>query len=340
MTSGVKFEEDQQQPQQNHRQRHHGCGHRAEAALALAVGVICLICWLARLVFLANLVSNPVLIGYMAGIAVLVIVSQLGTVSGIDAEGDSVLSELLYVTAHLDLVHRPSLLVAAGTFALLVAFHRLLPRWPGPLIAMAMAAAAVAVLDLDQMGVATVGGIPRGLPPASIPDFSGLDLGLLLQLRSVWATTSLNSAHLAAAPGTQFNYHNPNYHVAAHLVEVLSGETFETTSGDTSSGPPACPPVSPPTPTTEPFRVWPTDMWSPTGSRSRRQHPAKCLTGGCDFSVGLPSPNGSSAGSTSTAPMRFRSSSRSSSWPKPSPATPPSPPGTAVPPNWPSCERP
>ena len=51
------------------------------AALALAVGVICLICWLARLGFLANLLSHPVLIGYMAGIAVLMIVSQLGKVS-------------------------------------------------------------------------------------------------------------------------------------------------------------------------------------------------------------------------------------------------------------------
>ena len=145
----------------------------AAAALALAVAAICLICWLARLGFLANLLSHPLLIGYMAGIAVLMIVSQLGKVSGIDVDGDSVLSELRFFVAHLDEVHRPTLLVAAGTFVLLVALHRLLPRWPGPLIAMVMAAAAVAVLDLDQLGVATVGTIPRGLPPASMPDFSG-----------------------------------------------------------------------------------------------------------------------------------------------------------------------
>ena len=150
------------------------------AALALAVSAICLVCWLARLGFLANLLSHPVLIGYMAGIAVLMIVSQLGKVSGIDVEGDSVLSEVRFFVAHLGGVHRPTLLVAAGTFALLVAFYRLLPRWPGPLIAMVLAAAAVAVLDLDQMGVETVGSIPRGLPPASIPDFSTIDLSTLL----------------------------------------------------------------------------------------------------------------------------------------------------------------
>jgi sulfate permease, SulP family len=150
------------------------------AALALAVSAICLVCWLARLGFLANLLSRPVLIGYMAGIAVLMIVSQLGKVSGVDVDGDSVLSEVRFFVVHLGDVHRPTLLVAAGTFAVLVAFYRLLPRWPGPLIAMVLAAAAVAMLDLDQMGVATVGSIPRGLPPASIPDFSTIDFGTLL----------------------------------------------------------------------------------------------------------------------------------------------------------------
>jgi sulfate permease, SulP family len=156
--------------------------HYAEtaAALALAVGAICLVCWLARLGFLANLLSHPVLIGYMAGIAVLMIVSQLGKVSGIAVEGDSVVSEVRFFVVHLGEVHRPTLLVAAGTFAVLVAFYRLLPRWPGPLIAMVLAAAAVAVLNLDQMGVATVGSIPRGLPPASIPDFSTIDFSTLL----------------------------------------------------------------------------------------------------------------------------------------------------------------
>ena len=139
------------------------------AALALTVGAICLICWVARLGFLANLLSHPVLIGYMAGIAGLMIVSQLGKVTGISVEGDSVLSELRFFVAHLGQVHLPTLLVAVAAFALLVAFQRFLPRWPGPLMAMVLAAVAVAVFDLDQMGVKTVGSVPRGLPPASIP---------------------------------------------------------------------------------------------------------------------------------------------------------------------------
>jgi SulP family sulfate permease len=150
------------------------------AALALAVGAICLICWVARLGFLANLLSHPVLIGYMAGIAGLMIISQLGKVSGIAVEGDSVLSELRFFVTDLGRVHWPTLLVAAATFALLVAFQRLLPRWPGPLVAMVLAAVVVAVLDLDRMGVKTVGTVPRGLPAASIPDFSTINLGTLV----------------------------------------------------------------------------------------------------------------------------------------------------------------
>jgi sulfate permease, SulP family len=150
------------------------------AALALAVGAICVICWIARLGFLANLLSHPVLIGYMAGIAGLMIVSQLGKVTGISVAGDSVLSELRSFVTQLGQVHWPTLIVATGTFVLLVGFQQFLPRWPGPLIAMVLAAVAVAVLNLDQMGVKTVGTVPRGLPPASIPDFSTIDLSTLL----------------------------------------------------------------------------------------------------------------------------------------------------------------
>jgi SulP family sulfate permease len=150
------------------------------AALALAVAAICLVCWLARLGFLSNLLSHPVLIGYMAGIAVLMIISQLGKVTGIAVEGSSVLSELRFFVTHLDQIQWPTLVVAAATFVLLVALQQLLPRWPGPLIAMVAAAVAVAVLNLDQAGIKTVGSVPRGLPPISIPDFATIDLGTLL----------------------------------------------------------------------------------------------------------------------------------------------------------------
>lgn len=71
------------------------------AALALAVGVICLLAYVGRLGFLADLLSRPVLVGYMAGIAVLMVVSQLGKLSGLSVVGDTPLEQTSYTLTHL-----------------------------------------------------------------------------------------------------------------------------------------------------------------------------------------------------------------------------------------------
>ncbi|HWI00245.1 MAG TPA: SulP family inorganic anion transporter, partial [Propionibacteriaceae bacterium] len=152
----------------------------AAAALAIGVGALCLIGWIARLGFLANLLSRPVLVGYMAGIAVLMVVSQLGKLTGMKIEGDSTLAELRFAVTRLDQVHPPTLILAGAALLLLLVSHHFLPRSPGPLIAMLLAAGVVALFDLDRLGIAVVGPVPRGLPAPAIPDFSGIDLGTLL----------------------------------------------------------------------------------------------------------------------------------------------------------------
>ena len=152
----------------------------AAAALALAVGAVCVLGWIARLGFLANLLSRPVLIGYMVGIAILMIVSQLGKVTGIDVRGQSVAARLRSLAGGFDQVSLPTFGVATAVLVLLIVLRRWLPRSPGPLIAMLLAAVTVALFDLDQMGVAVVGQIPRGLPTPAMPEFSGLHLATLL----------------------------------------------------------------------------------------------------------------------------------------------------------------
>ena len=152
----------------------------AAAALALAVGAVCVLGWVARLGFLANLLSRPVLIGYMVGIAILMIVSQLGKVTGVDVQGQSVAARLRSLVGGFDQISLPTFAVATAVLVLLLALRRWLPRSPGPLIAMLLAAGTVALFDLDQMGVAVVGQIPRGLPTPAIPEFGGLDLATLL----------------------------------------------------------------------------------------------------------------------------------------------------------------
>jgi SulP family sulfate permease len=149
------------------------------AALALAVGLICLLGRLARLGFLADLLSRPVLVGYMAGIAVLMVVSQLGKLTGMQVQGDTPLSESVYVLQHLDAVRGPTLAMALAVAGGLFVAQHLRPRWPNPLLAMLLAALVTRAFDLEQHGVTTVGTIPRGIP---VPGLPGIGVDQLLEL--------------------------------------------------------------------------------------------------------------------------------------------------------------
>jgi sulfate permease, SulP family len=150
------------------------------AALSLVVGALCVLGWAGRLGFLADLLSRPVLIGYMAGIAAIMVASQLGKLAGIDVDADSFTTQVAYVAGHLDEIHGPTLVLAASVLALLLVGHHVLPRSPTPLVGMLLAAAAVAVLDLEARGIAVVGQIPAGLPTPSLPSVSAGEVGSLL----------------------------------------------------------------------------------------------------------------------------------------------------------------
>ena len=149
----------------------------AAALLAIAVGVICLIGWISRLGFLSELLSKPVLVGYMAGIAVLMIVSQIGKVTGIQVEGESFIQELRDALSHLGDVHVPTLVLSLLVLVVLLGLQRFRPTWPAPLIGMLGATLVVLLLNLDETsGIKLVGDVPRGLPPFSIPSFTEVDV--------------------------------------------------------------------------------------------------------------------------------------------------------------------
>jgi SulP family sulfate permease len=134
----------------------------------------------ARLGFLANLLSHPILTGYMAGIAVLMIISQLDNFTGIPIPPGGTFAELGYLLLHLDQVHLLTFGVAILVLALLIALRRWIPAAPGPLVAVVGSTAVVALFDLQSAGVAVVGEIPAGLPRPSLPDFGAIDLGALV----------------------------------------------------------------------------------------------------------------------------------------------------------------
>ena len=142
------------------------------ALLALLVGLIYLLGYVARLGFLADLLSKPILIGYMAGVAVIMMTGQLSKVSGIPVDADSVLGEIQAFLSNISQFHGPTLMVSMAVLVFLFVVQSRWPNAPGPLLAVLLATAAVKLFQLDQLGVAVVGDIPAGLPQITAPKLS------------------------------------------------------------------------------------------------------------------------------------------------------------------------
>jgi SulP family sulfate permease len=150
------------------------------AALSLIVAGWCLIGRLARLGVISDLLSQPLLVGYLAGAAVLMVVGQLGEMTGTDVEGNTLLAELRSFAEVVDDTDLLTIAVGMGTLGLLLLVHFLRPHWPATLIAVVAATVVCVVFDLGDHGVAVVGTIPTGLPTPSLPDVSWEQLRSLL----------------------------------------------------------------------------------------------------------------------------------------------------------------
>jgi sulfate permease, SulP family len=149
-------------------------------ALALLVGAICLLGRLARLGFLADLLSRPVLVGYLTGIALIMISGQLEKITGVPVDGDTFAAELLSFAASIGRVHLPTVLLAVAVLAFLLIGAKLFPRAPIPLLAVLLAAGATALLTADALGVRVVGSVPQGIPLPAVPSVTLTDLTDLL----------------------------------------------------------------------------------------------------------------------------------------------------------------
>ncbi len=150
------------------------------AALALMVAVCCAIGWVMRLGALADLLSRPVLVGYLAGIAFIMAASQLGKLLGIEEDASSFFGELRQVFGNLDQMHVPTATLGLSTLAVLLTVSHFYPRAPTALIGMLGATAVVFIFDLQDRGIAVVGDIPAGLHVPGLPDVAADDLTALI----------------------------------------------------------------------------------------------------------------------------------------------------------------
>jgi SulP family sulfate permease len=168
------------------------------AAAALLVGVMCFVAGLVRLGFLADLLSHPVLIGYMTGVALIMIASQLGKITGVSVKGEEFIDQIRSFADGLDELHWPTVTLAAAVLVVLLIFAWLTPRLPGPLIAILVAAVVVSVFALHRSGIKTVGDIPGGLPTPALPALSAADVLAMLIPAAGIAIVAFNDNVLTA----------------------------------------------------------------------------------------------------------------------------------------------
>ncbi len=142
------------------------------ATLALAVGAILLISGILKFGWVANLLSAPVIAGFLAGIAVHILASQLPAVLGITAPSGSTLNRLAEIAQHLRETNPYAIVIGLGVFVLILISESISVRIPGALIGLVGASLAVLYFGLDERGVAIIGSVPSELPHFVMPDVS------------------------------------------------------------------------------------------------------------------------------------------------------------------------
>lgn len=148
--------------------------------LALATGLVALAAGALRLGFLASFISEPVLKGFIIGLALTIMIGQLPALVGVDKGGGNFFEKAWDLITHLADADALAVAVGVGSLVALVALRRFVPLLPGSLVVALVSIGAVAVLNLDDDGLDIVGHIDAGLPALGLPELGGGDFVDLL----------------------------------------------------------------------------------------------------------------------------------------------------------------
>jgi high affinity sulfate transporter 1 len=160
-----------------------GDTHRAIALAGMLAVIVALIeigMGLARLGFVADLLSSEVQVGYMNGLALVIIVGQLPKLCGYSTDAEGFGPEIKAFFVHLDSTVGAALAVGLGVLAILLVLPRLSRALPAVLVGIVAATIISAAFALDTHGVPTVGSLPRGLPRPAAPWTKFSDIGPLM----------------------------------------------------------------------------------------------------------------------------------------------------------------
>jgi SulP family sulfate permease len=139
---------------------------------ALLVGGWCVLGFVARLGFISEFLSRPILAGYVFGSGIIIVISQLRSLFGLDIDTSLFTTDIGAVVRNLGDAHGLTTLIGLSTVVLVLAMRKFVPKIPAPLVAVVLGILAVAFFDLDQEGVAIVGNIDSGVPVPGVPNVS------------------------------------------------------------------------------------------------------------------------------------------------------------------------
>ena len=178
--------------------------------LALVVGAIMVVAGIAKLGFVADLLSKPTQIGYMNGLALTILISQLPKLFGFSTDANGLINETIAFVHGVASGETVGAAIAIGliSLGLILVLGRWLPRIPGVLVAVLVAIAASSVFDLGAHGVKLIGPLPQGFPPLTVPSITSIsDLPLLvvgaLGITLVALTDTISTASVFAARSGQ-----------------------------------------------------------------------------------------------------------------------------------------
>jgi high affinity sulfate transporter 1 len=166
--------------------------------LTLLVGLMCLAASLLRLGAIADFLSRPILVGFMNGLALSIVLSQLGPLFGITLTAEGFFPRVLEFLVSLPATHLPTLAVGLASLGVILAAGRFAPRWPAPLVAMLVAGVVVQLFALRTAGVGVIGAVPAGLPSLAMPLVPLHQMPMLLAEAAGLTLLSFSSTMLAA----------------------------------------------------------------------------------------------------------------------------------------------
>jgi len=207
------------------------------AALTILIGLTCLIGGYFKLGFVADFLSKPILTGYITATALIVIVSQLGKIFGIEIVSDDFFAQILELITKLDQTHMLTLALGLVTILGLILLKRFVPRVPGPLVAVVVAIIVSSLFNVADLGVSVVGQIPGGLPSLQIPQVGPADLRTLLPAALALAVLIFADELLVARVFAKKNHYalDPNQELTALGAANVSCGFFESFAVGASS---------------------------------------------------------------------------------------------------------